>query len=213
MLVFYGSDMRILFLTMLVACGQPQPTKPLAVSDGELLLVLVNYLPGYLDKNHASYRLLVCREDNYDQQTLKGCQPALIDNKRREVFFRAGEINKPTGRHHSKTGNLAVGAVIGTTLIAAGIVAIAIPFRRVNIDDLGADALFLVGAGGIVLGIIALAGGNSRLTKEERRQLTARFHEIEGFSSKLPIASIADEVRDLAAIYRVKINKAALSSQ
>ena len=206
--------MRVLFLTILVACGQPQPAKTSAVSDGELLLVLVKYLPGYLDKRHASYRLLVCNEDGYDQQTLKGCQPALIDNKRREVFFRAGEISKPTGRHHSKAGSRTAGVVIGATLIAAGLVAIAIPFRRVHdFDDLWADILFLVGGSGIVLGIIALAGGNSRLTKEERRQLAARFHEIEGFSSKLPIASVADEVRDFAAIYRVKINKAALSSQ
>lgn len=209
--------MRVLLLTMLVACGhqKAEPAEPLAVSDGELLLVLVKYLPGYVDKSHASYRLLVCKEDSYDQQTLKGCQPALVDNKRREVFFRVGEINKPTGRYQARAGNRTAGVVIGSTLIAAGIVAMAIPFSRrvVDFDDLGADILLFAGASGIVLGIFAIAGGSSRLTKGERRQLAARFHEIEGFSNKLPIASVADEVRDLAAIYRVKINKAALSSQ
>lgn len=210
---FCGGSMRVLLLTLLVACGQPESTEPLAVTDGELLLVLVHYRPGYLDKKHATYRLLVCQEGNYDQQTLKGCQPALINNKRQEVFFYANEIDKPTGRQASPTATRKANIIIGTTFIALGIGAIAVPFKFMRkFDDLGADVLFLVGGASIVLGIIALAGGGSRLNSQERQQLSARFHEIEGFAIKLPIASVADEVRDLAAIYRVKINKLAFSS-
>lgn len=207
--------MRVLLLAMLVSCGQPEAAEPLAVSDGELLLTLVHYRPGYVDKNRASYRLLVCREGNYDQQTLEGCQPALIDRRGREVFFLADEIGKPTGRHGSTAGLQKTAIVVGTTLIAVGVGAFTLPFSKKfmanNSDDLVAEVLFVVGAGSFVLGIIALARGGSRLTSLERRQLAARFHEIKGFN-KLPIASVVDEVRDLAAIYRVKINKKAFSS-
>lgn len=212
--VFCGGDMRILLMTMLVACGQSEYSEPSAVSDGELLLVLVHYQPGYIDKNHETYRLLVCKEGNYDQRTLKGCQPALINNKRQEVFFYAKEIDKPTGRHASPTAMRKVNIIIGTTFIALGIGAIAIPFKFMrDIEHFGSEILFVIGGAGIILGIVALAGGGSRLNSQERQQLSARFHEIEGFATKLPISSVADEVRDLAAIYRVKINKVAFSAQ